>query len=107
MSSTNYANHYMQSIITQSLTYFKYFIEGSEWMTTASASDSESGSVSSWNSTSDNGNSSPYRDCGDDSSEDVSSQCNESGPSSKRPRLESNNLLALIKSLPPEKKICH
>lgn len=75
-------------------------------MTAASASDSESGSVSSWNSTSDNGNSSPYRDSGDDSSEEVSSQCQEAKSSGKRPRLESTNLLALNSSSVPEKKIC-
>jgi hypothetical protein len=67
-------------------------------MTGASTSDSESGSVSSWNSTSDNGGNSPCRDSGDDSSEEVSNKRpnpSKSQPEpTKRPRLESNSLLS-------------
>ena len=79
--------------------------------TTSASSDNENGSVSSWNSTSDTDNHSPYmdRDSGDDSSEEVSTCDAPQIPakSAKRPRLEISNLLALSNSSPvPEKKVC-
>ena len=77
------------------------FLGTSDW-TAASTSDTESGSVSSWNSTSeneDNNSRSPCRDSGDDSSEEVScksSKSSESKPTAKRPRLDISNLLSIV-----------
>lgn len=79
-------------------------------MTPASASDSENGSVSSWNSTSDNGGNSPLRDNSEDSSEETGSQSRAARESeqklSKRPRLESSSLMAISHSIHPEKRTC-
>lgn len=77
-------------------------------MTPASTNDSENSSVSSWNSTSDNGSGSPYRDNSEDNLEDAKRKRVESAReepySSKRPRLDVGNLEALSKSISSEKK---
>ena len=79
-------------------------------MSPTSASDSENGSVSSWNSTSDNGGNSPLRDNSEDSSEETGRQsCDlreSEQKSSKRPRLESSSLMAISHSKHPEKRLC-
>jgi hypothetical protein len=78
-------------------------------MTPASTNDSENSSVSSWNSTSDNGSGSPYRDNSEDNLEEAKQKRVESPDdepnSSKRPRLEVGNLMALSQSIPPETRL--
>lgn len=85
------------------------FFVGNDWMTPASTNDSENSSVSSWNSTSDNGSGSPYRDNSEDNLEDAKQKrvetTDEEPNSSKRPRLEVGNLMALSQAISPEKRI--
>jgi hypothetical protein len=82
---------------------------GNDWMTPASTNDSENSSVSSWNSTSDNGSGSPYRDNSEDNLEDAKQKrvetTDEEPNTSKRPRLEVGNLMALSQAISPEKRI--